>query len=93
MSRRFTILFAVAAWIAICFAANLALAQAPEDMTFKLSVSDLQVISEALSQMPYRASNQTINKLQSQINKQQTDAQAARDAKLIEDAKKVEPAK
>lgn len=70
-----------------------AVAQQADELTFKLNMRDLEVISDGLTQMPWKVSNQTIQKLQAQVLKQQQDAQAARDAKIIEDAKKADAAK
>lgn len=73
----------------VCFPSCSAFAESQGDeFTVRLALRDIQVISAALTPLPWKDVSQTINKLQAAVDKQQADAQAARDAKIIEDAKK-----
>lgn len=55
---------------------------ADDTTTLVFDQRDLNIIAEALSQMPWKTVNQTIMKIQTQLAEQ-----AKRDAKAIEDAK------
>lgn len=91
-SRR-SVIISTALWIALCFVANLTLAQQIDEYTLRLSPQDVEVISAGLIDRPWKEVNPIIGKFQQQISKQQADAQAARDAKIVEDAKKKDDAK
>lgn len=88
LSRRFIARTAALAWVLLCLSTYAVFAQEAEEFSLKLNLRDIEVISAALTNMPWKDVNQTIGKLQQQINKQRSDAQSARDAKLIEDYKK-----